>query len=295
MTKINLYEYFNLSSKPLILDGAIGSLLQERGYKSDLHLWTSYVNFKYPDIIKGIHEEYINSGCNLITTNTYRTNPIALKKSNLQLDVKLAVEKSVKLSKYVSEKYKVLLCGSNAPAEDCYQEERTISQDELSNNHRLHIDLLYDSGCDLILNETFSHFDEISFVCQYCSENKIPFIISLFVTQDLKILSGENLNEVTDFIRNYNPILISFNCISKDIFKKIIKNVKLDFNWGYYLNCGSGSHTDKNISCGVTENQYAEIVKSSLNYNPKLIGTCCGSNPNHTRKIRNLLNEKTNS
>lgn len=291
MNKDNILSLFSNSRKPLLLDGAIGSLLQQKGYKSDKHLWTSYVNFKYPNVIKKIHEEYIKAGCDLITTNTFRTNPIAFKKTSFEIDQELIIEQSVNLAKQAIGNANVIIAGSNPPAEDSYQNYRSISKNELIQNHHQHIDLLYKYGCDFILNETQSHFDEIEIICKYCYVNNIPYVISLLITDDMKIFSGENLTEVLSMINLYNPLLISFNCIFPNTFYKLLNTNCLINNWGFYLNCGNGNYSDKNISCGISPKEYLEIVRNSIVFKPKLIGTCCGSNPHHTKIIRDFLDE----
>jgi len=289
MKNLKIRNYFNKIKIPLILDGAVGSLLQQKGFKADKDLWLTELNFKNPEIIIKVHEDYINSGCDIITTNTFRTNPAALKKSNSNLDINKLVKQSVTLARNVAEKYNKLVAGSNAPAEDCYQKERTLNYYDLLYNHEKHIDLLYYHQADFILNETLSHLDEIIIICEYCSKQNIPFVISLFVTDDLRILSGDYLSDVLKLVRDYNPLLISFNCISSDILKKIIDQEKLNFNWGFYLNCGNGNISDESIICGIDETQYSQIVQQYLNYDPKLIGACCGSNPKHISKIKKLL------
>jgi len=289
MDKKQLETLIISSEKPLILDGAMGSLIQQKGFDTDKDLWTSYLNFRKPEIIVQIHEDYINAGCDIITTNTFRTNPISITNANTQLNIKQAVKRSVELSKEVAVRRSVLLAGSNAPAEDCYCAERTISNSGLVYNHEKHIELLYSSGSDFILNETQSHLDEIKIISEYCSKNNIPYIISLFVTEKLNILSGESLQNVIDIVKEYNPLLITFNCISSQVYTNIIKKTDLSFRWGFYLNCGSGELTDDVIHCGSDENSNAEIVKDSLALSPKLVGACCGSNPNHIRAIKNIL------
>ncbi|MBK7106752.1 MAG: homocysteine S-methyltransferase family protein [Ignavibacteriae bacterium] len=295
MNKLEIATVFNQLQKPLILDGAMGSLLQQRGFKSDKYLWMSYLNFKYPNIIKDIHKEYINAGCDIITTNTFRTNPSVFKKTITDFDQNKIVELSLNIAKDAVGDSNILIAGSNPPAEDSYQNERNITYKDLIDNHHQHIDLLYKYGADFILNETQSHFDEIEIVCKYCFENKVPYIISLLITDELKILSGENLSDVLDMINFYSPILICFNCIFSETFFKLLKSSFVIDNWGFYLNCGSSDYNDGNINCGISPIQYLEIVKSSLPFNPKLIGTCCGSNPHHTKIIRDFLDEKTNS
>lgn len=288
----NISEIFSNLNKPLLLDGAVGSLLQQLGYKSDKYLWTSYLNFKLPNKVKEIHQEYIQSGADIITANTFRTNPVSLKKSNPEFSQEKAIEISLNIAKDTRQDHDILIAGSNPPAEDSYQLKRTITEKDLKENHELHIDLLYKYGADLILNETQSHFDEIKIICQHCSKNNIPFIISILVTEDLKILSGENLIEVINFVEHYNPLLISLNCISPKVFRNFINSKFIINNWGFYLNCGSGDYNDSDITCGVSPKEYLEIVKSSLSLQPKLIGACCGSTPAHIKILREYIDGK---
>ncbi len=44
----------------------------------------------------------------------------------------------------------------------------------------MHIDALMENGCDFIMNETQSHFDEIKFIAKYCGQNNIPFVMNFF-------------------------------------------------------------------------------------------------------------------
>ena len=109
MTDKNFKEALNSADHPLILDGAIGSLLQQRGYESDQYLWTSYINFKFPEVLKQIHREYIKAGCNIITSNTFRTNPFVLQASGLELDVAEAVKISIHYSNAPYQDFNVLI------------------------------------------------------------------------------------------------------------------------------------------------------------------------------------------
>lgn len=289
--KISLLELYNSLKRPLILDGAMGSLLLEKGIKNHPVLWTALSNIENPDIVRSIHCEYINAGADIITTNTFRTNPYAIKKSQVNFGVENFVKSAVQLAKDARQNKKILIAGSNAPAEDCYQRERTISIEELIYNHKLHIDLLWKNSVDIIWNETQSHKDEIEIICKYCSENKIPFVINLFFDDDLKILSGEDLKEIVDFIINYDPVAIGFNCIKPSTFFSYIEKYNLPERWGVYFNCGSGEFTDENISCGINPKIYVDIIKKLIDLNPIFIGSCCGSNPEHTKAIKNFVNE----
>jgi homocysteine S-methyltransferase len=292
--EINLFSLAKRINRPLILDGAMGSLLQQRGFKPDGPMWTSLFNLKNPELIYKIHKEYISAGADIITTNTFRTNPAAVKDYS-KLNTKSLVNKSVNIARRAAEGLPVIIAGSNAPAEDCYQAERTISEKELRKNHEVHIDLLIENGCHFILNETQSHFDEIKIICGYCNKNEIPYVISLFFNKDLKILSGENLAETIKFILDKNPLAIGFNCIIPSVFRKAVKkNLPLlkDSNWGFYLNCGEGSYSDEIILCSLVPEDYSKLVAGNLMKQPSFIGACCGSSPRHIGELRKIINAK---
>ena len=296
IAKRNIIEYQLEVSRPLVLDGAIGSLLQMSVGQRHPVLWSSYLNITNPEAVIDLHKKYIEAGADIITSNTFRTNPAAYNKANIKISNSEFVHKSVELTKIaVGDNKKIFVAGSNPPAEDSYQPERKLSQKQIEENHRDHIDMLWDSGCDFILNETQSHFDEIKIISKHCSENNIPFIISLFITPGIKIMSGEDAAYIFDFIIDHSPIAIGINCVYPEIFNLLRSKITFNYRWGYYLNCGSGNYNDSEIYEGVTPNEYSVIVKE--NYAPDLffIGSCCGSTPLHTKAIRDAIDEQKNN
>ncbi|MFH0733677.1 MAG: homocysteine S-methyltransferase family protein [bacterium] len=289
--KLSLLEYFKLTGKPLLLDGANGSLIEQLGGKIDKYLWSSLSNLTNPDIVCDVHKNYIKSGANIITTNTFRTNPAAYNKSGLNIiDYENFVKISVNLAKKSVLNNNVFIAGSNSPAEDCYKKERDLNSHQLEYNHKKHIELLWNNGVDFILNETQSHFDEISIICKFCHSAKIPYVISLYFNENLTILSGETLKEIIDYIMVYAPIAISFNCISSKIFKKVKPQLYADLLNGFYFNCGEDNSSNK-IKCIVTEETYTKIAKKFINKNTMFLGACCGSNYKHIIKLRELIDE----
>lgn len=285
---INPFSFARVIQHPLILDGAMGSMLQQKGLKSDGPMWMSMANLDFPDIVYSIHKEYIDAGADIITTNTFRTNPVAVKKFGHNLNVKKIVKSAVSLALQAANDLPVFVAGSNAPAEDCYQKETSLSLAKIRNNHVEHIDLLMETGCNFILNETQSHLEEIKIISRYCSSKSIPFIISIFTDGNLRLLSGEKLLDVIDIILDFNPLAIGINCVKPETFLKFNKACKMDFNWGAYLNAGAGSYKNKNITTGISPDEYATIIKKILIKNPSFVGGCCGTTPDHIKQIKNL-------
>ena len=269
----------------------MGSLLQQKGIKSHPQLWMSLANLTHPTEVIKVHHAYIKAGADIITTNTFRTNPVSIKKSTLKIKGFDFVQKSVELAKSAVGDKQILIAGSNPPAEDCYQVKRTISEKEIEANHTEHIEYLIHSGCDFILNETQSHLDEILFIAKFSNKNSIPYIMSLFFTDELKLLSGENLFEVIKTVEEFNPLAIGLNCIFPKTFQKIFRQINKEKPWGFYLNCGNGVFNNENITCGISPIKYSQEIGKYLKKNPVFIGSCCGSNPNHTKELKKLLDE----
>jgi heptosyltransferase-2 len=284
----NPFDKARKINRPLILDGAMGSMLQEKKLTSNKRVWSAKANDDSKLEVVTLHKDYIRAGADIITTNTFRTNPYSLISSGVT-DIIGSVNNAVEIAKRARGKAAILIAGSNPPAEDCYQVERTISQKDLEWNHKVHIDALMEAGCDFIMNETQSHFDEIKFISKYCGENHIPFVMNFFLKDKPKLLSGENLTDALEYVMKFNPIAIGFNCMTFEALELAVKRLKPEMNWGFYLNCGSGNLTDTKIDCAITPAEYARKAKEYLKFNPSFIGSCCGSTPDHTKKLKFMI------
>lgn len=281
-SEINIFGFTKRIGKPLILDGSMGHYLGQLGFKHENALWSSYANLSQPELVIRAHQAYINAGADIITTNTFRTNPEAVNAAGISINSSELVKRSVKLARQARDKSITLIAGSNAPAEDCYQIERKLSKDQLKYNHHKHIELLILSGCDLILNETQSHLDEILIIADYCSKLNIPFIMSLYFDDELKLLSGEPVLEAVKLLLQYNPMAIGFNCIPYERFIKLNLGTPA-FNWGVYFNCIIKRGENFNH---VREDVYASQISNILPYKPSFIGGCCGTTPAHIKLLK---------
>jgi methionine synthase I (cobalamin-dependent) len=292
LNNINPFSLSKRIDRPLILDGAMGSLLQQMGVEADDNMWMSLINLEKPELVLNAHKQYITAGADIITTNTFRTNPIAVKKYGGRINIKSLVRNSVELAIEAAKGLPVFIAGSNPPAEDSYQPERKVTAKELKANHSKHIDLLMENGCHFVLNETQNHFDEIKIICSHCSKNNIPYVLSIFFDENFKLYSGEKVDYVLKYIADYSPLAIGINCIKPDTFLKYFNKLKLNYNWGFYLNCGKGEFSDTNIIQGVSPNRYLNIIKRSILKSPSFIGACCGSTPAHIKKIKEYFDGK---
>lgn len=285
-------NYFLSLTKPLVLDGPMGTLLIERGIDLGSKLWSALALINNPDEVKKIHQEYTEAGADIITTNTFRTNPYAVKSSGTNFSSKELVTKAVNLARDSVSKSnrKVLIAGSNAPADDCYLTQRLISKEEQIENHRLHIEYLIDAGVDFILNETFGDKEEIELVCSICKEYNFPFAVSVLINSELKTFFGQDLLETIEMIFSYEPIFISLNCARPEFILKALKVLKNFQPFGVYPNLGSieSFHSGKLVR-DFSQLQLKDFAKRLIDDGVRVIGVCCGGNPDDIKALRILV------
>ncbi len=295
----DIKKKFSEMKRPLVLDGAMGTLLIERGVKPHGALWTTLANYENPELVKQIHKEYIRAGAEIITTNTFNSNPASLKLAGKdENETEKLTELALSIAKKAREEMQseVIIAGCNAPAEDCYQRERTLSRNELLENHERHIDALWKNGADIIWNETHGHFDEIKIVCEICERENLPYVINFYFEEDLRLLSGEKLSDAVDFVLSEYPnAIIGFNCIAPKELRNFTSGKFVNKLWGFYLNCGSEDRTNGEMFCAISPEAYIGYIKEIIDENTVYVGSCCGSNPEHTEKIKEYLIERYKS
>lgn len=285
-------NYFLRLEKPLVLDGPMGTLLIERGIDLGSKLWSANALLNNPEAVFQIHKDYIISGADIITTNTFRTNPYAIELANANYSSKELVKIAVELAKKaISEtEKKVFIAGSNAPADDCYLTRRLVTIDKLIQNHREHIQNLIDQGVDLILNETFGDKEEIEIVCNICSEYKFPFAVSVLINSNLKTFFGQELYETVKMISSFNPVFISLNCSRPELILQAL-DVISDFPpFGVYPNLGSvESFNSGKLVRDFSSDALNQFVNEIIKKNVKVIGVCCGGKPEDIKLIRETI------
>ena len=110
--------------KTIYLDGAVGSELILKGETLPPHIWSANVNLTNPNLLLEIHREYIESGADYLTTNTFRTTPRAYRKTGLsRSEAKRMAKESMRAAISIANSAagdSVRVLGSIAPLEDCY-------------------------------------------------------------------------------------------------------------------------------------------------------------------------------
>ena len=283
-----------INSRPLvILDGAMGTELERRGFQTTLPAWSASANTEAPQLVKAIHTEYIHAGADVITTNTFRTTSYTFEKLNRGVEAEGLFFRGIQLAIDAAKSNQVLIAGSIAPLEDCYRPDLVPSDQTLHAYHSTTIKWFLKSEVDFILLETMNNLAETHTLSELLVEHSIPFMVSFIPGGPNTLLSGEPLETAIKEITPYQPLAMLLNCRPPEELNRSLPHLCSSYSgWaGLYAN-GSGRF-DPDLGWKwdeVTwEEHYLDYAKKWQQKGIKIIGGCCGTNASLIKKLRALL------
>src|SRR6202451_1579383 len=148
-----------LKQSPVLCDGAMGTLLYAKG----IFINRSYdeLNLSQPDLIRGIHHEYLQAGAEIIDTNTFGANSFRLARHSLADKVRDVNLDGVQLAREAAKSFDVWVAGSVGPLGTRIEPLGKTSFQEARDAFRQQIETLVESGVDLLILETFGYLEEI--------------------------------------------------------------------------------------------------------------------------------------
>ena len=206
----------------LFFDGAMGTMLQKNGLKTgDL---PENMNITHPDVLIKIHKEYLQAGCNVITTNTFGAN--SLKFDN----VDEIVESAVSLAKKSAEEYdrdtfvaldigpigRLLEPCGDLPFEQAYE----LFKEQVVAGER--------AGADLVLIETMGDLYEIKAAVLAAKENtNLPVLVSMIFDEKGILLTGADIKTAVVTLEGLGVDGIGMNCgLGPDQMLQLLKEMK---------------------------------------------------------------------
>jgi S-methylmethionine-dependent homocysteine/selenocysteine methylase len=285
--------------RPLVIDGALGTELEGRGVNTSGKSWTARGLVSHPDLIYRVHRDYLYEGADIVTANTFRTNPRALKDTGL--DAEALTKKAVRIARKARREKNPLIrvAGSIAPVEDCFSPELVPASDAaLVEEHRIMARWLDEARVDIILIETMSTLREALCALQAAKEESDKYVWVSIVPKDGEgigdeptMLDGTPLDYAVARLKEGGAHLVALNCApvstmyrSMHIFSKAAKRAGVFF--GCYPNV-SEKLPDGSWNLRASDNNKMAICAVSwMKEGASVIGSCCHSTPRTTSAIR---------
>ncbi len=310
-----------LTERILILDGAMGTMVQRRklgetdyrgdrfkGWKQDLKGNNDLLSLTRPDVITDIHGLYLDAGADIIETNTFNANAISMADYGMEGLVHELNLASAKLARSVTDAFTKkdparprFVAGSIGPTNRTASMSpdvndpafRAVDFDQLAAAYSEQIKGLAEGGVDLLLIETiFDTLNAKAAIYAALSYNEtakdpLPIMISGTITDASgRTLSGQTVEAFWISVRHAQPLAVGFNCAlgAKDMAPHIQTLARhADTHISAYPNAGLPNQFGQYDQ---TPEQMAALVKELASAGlVNILGGCCGSTPDHIRAI----------
>lgn len=292
-----MHRIFELldSGKTLIGDGAMGTLLQEKGLTDGgaPELW----NVEKPEIIEEIFDKYAEAGANFLTTNTFGGSAPRLQMHSLEDRLFELNKAASEIAKKVSSKYPdVFVMGDVGPTGELMEPMGTLTVAGAKEIFTEQIKALLAGGADGILIETMSDLSEVQAAVQAVQEidPEIPIIVMLSFDTNLRTMMGVKPAQAITEISKMSVKIIGANCgRGTDEIRVIAKEMSENKIEGVYLITQSNAGLPKLVGADFvydgTPEEMAKYAVDMKNLGINIIGACCGSTPEHIAAIRNAV------
>lgn len=286
-----------LSKRILILDGAMGTMLQRKGLQGN----SESFNLTNPETIGEIHNEYIEAGADIITANSFSANSISQSEYNLSEKAGQMAEAAARIARKAADEAprKIWVAGSVGPTSKSLSLAQNINDpifrpysfDEMAEAFERQIRGLINGGVDLLLFETC--FDALNtkaalYALGHIPEAKdIPVMISASMSDKSgRTLTGQTMEAFYRSIQHCNPLSFGLNCsLGAEEMIPLIAEVAsfATCTVSCYPNAGLPNEMGEYDE---TPSQMAESVrKMALAGSVNIVGGCCGTTPEHIKAV----------
>jgi S-methylmethionine-dependent homocysteine/selenocysteine methylase len=302
------------AGRVLLLDGATGTELQRRGVDTRLPLWSARALLEAPDVLRAIHADYIASGADIITTNTFRTHRRTLTRAGLGERTHELTEFAVTIARGAAQQAarRVFVAGSISPLEDCYAPQLVPPDGELWVEHGEMARDLAQAGCDLLLVETMNTIREAVIAARCAAATGLPVCVSFVaglnglppdqlseinLAEDgarVTLLSGESITEAVRAMQRLQPAVLLINCVPLAYIDRAFAELRAAHHGpiGLYANVG---RADAQVGWTLTDDvqpvAYAQQARQWLRQGAAIVGGCCGTTPDHIGVLKEIISE----
>lgn len=279
------------NDKFIILDGAMGTMLQKSGLK--LGGIPEELNFTNPEIIEDIHRKYISAGAQAVYANTFGANRNKLK--NSAYSVEETITRAVEIAKKACEGTDVLVAldvgslgrmlrpAGDMPASEAYE----MFCEVMTAGER--------AGADFIAIETMTDLIEAKTALLAAKENtSLPVVCTMSFEQNMRTFTGCTAASAVLTLQGAGADAVGMNCSlgpaeAMPIVEEILKWAEAPV----LVRPNAGLPDPVTNEYGVSPEEFADIVVKFADMGVKILGGCCGTSPDYIRELSERLKDRT--
>jgi 5-methyltetrahydrofolate--homocysteine methyltransferase len=278
-----------LARRPLILDGAMGTMLPERHD-------TSRVCLTHPQLVSAVHQAYLEAGADIITTNSFQAHAVEQAVSGFGGDVRALNLRAAELARNAAD-----ACSGRSPGQRRFVAGavgpiKPLAPDATKAAYREQIRGLLEGGVDILLFETIVDAGSVRAALAAVDEEFArgvprPLMLSASLTLEGRLLSGETVEEFYELARRARPFSVGLNCsfgvrhmrpFLERLSRVADEYVTCHPSAGLPSDSGSYPDTPQELAGALADLATSRVVD--------IVGGCCGTTPAHIKAIADALN-----
>src|SRR6266853_2147357 len=281
-----------LKQSPVLCDGATGTLLYAKGIF--INRCYDELNVSQPDLIRELHHEYMQSGAEIIVTNTFGGNSFRLARHSMENRVREIDLAGAKLARAAAKSFDVWVAGSVGPLGVRIEPLGKTSFEEARAAFREQITALVEGGVDLLMLETFGYVEELhqAVLASRDVDAKIPIVAQVTIDEDGNCLDVSDPEAFAARLSEWNVDVIGINCsVGPVAMLDAIERVRAVTSLPLAAQPNAGmprSVEGRNIYLCSPE-YMASYTRKFVAAGVQLIGGCCGTTPDHIRVMKSAL------
>ncbi|QSZ42960.1 methionine synthase [Sulfurimonas aquatica] len=312
---MNTKQYIleTIKKRPLIIDGAMGTQLQQRDDKIPKEAWednegcNELLNVTCPEVLSEIFSAYLKAGADFITTNTFGSFSWVLDEYQIGHRAYELTKAGAALVKKECEKFSTpehprLVLGSVGPGTKLPSLGH-ITYDEMYTGYTEFCKALIDGGVDVFLLETCQDPLQIKAALHACQEAnrerevEIPIMVSVTIELSGTMLIGTDAQTIATILEPFDIISLGFNCGTGP--EQVLKHVKtLSELWhkpiSVHANAGLPQNRGGYTYYPMGPDEFVEQQEKMLAYDGvSFLGGCCGTTPQHIRALTDAVTTQT--
>lgn len=282
-----------MAERVLLLDGALGTEFYRRGVF--INRCYDELVLSQPSLVRAVHQDYVDAGADLITTNTFGANRVRLQAFGLQDRIQDIVLGACSLAKSAAQD-RAFVIGSVGPTGATLAPAGRLSPGIAYRAFREQIQLLAQGGVDGLLLETFTTLAELWHAVRAAKDAApdLPIFacLSFKSNQSGETLLGEEPEEAARTMDSWGVAALGVNCstgpaVVLNAIERMERVTELPLI--AYPNAGIPQMVDGRRLYLASPEYMAEFARRFVNKGAQIVGGCCGTTPAMVREMRSFV------
>ena len=275
-------EIFN--SQYILADGGMGTMLMRRGLKPGSR--SDMMNIEHPEIVEGIHAEYVAAGSRILCTNTFSSCSETLKSSGVSADEIIGA--AVKLAKRASAG-KALTAVDIGPTGEFMEPYGDLTYERAYARFSEQARLGKAHGAELSAVETMSTVSELEAAVNAALDAGLDTLATMTFTATGKTYAGCTVEDFASYINDTAVLAAGLNCsLSPDEMYPTAEKLASLINKPLIMKLNAGLPKEDG-TYSVSAEEFARQMEKYKALNVRIVGGCCGTTPEYIRCLSEVF------